>query len=118
MSGTSVDTALLQQLQASERRVPDGKAWASVWQGPSHVFFGHDAGRRLQLERWATGLDGGCVYGGQLCAAVLPRLDEKGVPVSDSTFELPADAQPLVLGTGLMAHLICVPASAIHSPVK
>jgi hypothetical protein len=45
--------------------------WASRYTGPPHVVFGHNAPIGLQLFDWATGLDSGCVYGGELSALVL-----------------------------------------------
>jgi hypothetical protein len=50
-SGVPAELALL------GREVPNplGKAWASIWQGPHHVFFGHDA------KRWVGGPFGMCV---------------------------------------------------------
>ena len=61
--------------------VRDGAVlWGARYTGPPHVVFGHNAAPGLQLHRWATGLDTGCVYGGQLTALVL--RDGQRVPMT------------------------------------
>ena len=47
--------------------------WGSLYEGPPHVVFGHNAMKEPQLHAWATGLDTSCVYGGRLTAMVLPE---------------------------------------------
>ena len=53
------------------RAKPMNVLWGATYDGPPQVVFGHNAAPGLQLHRWATGLDTGCVYGGCLTAMVL-----------------------------------------------
>ncbi len=45
--------------------------WGALYRAAPHLAFGHNAVDGLQLHDHATGLDTGCVYGGELTALVL-----------------------------------------------
>ena len=61
-------------------RFDGGRPWASLYEGPEFIVFGHDARRKLQRTPHALGLDTGCVYGGELTAYELPSQKLVSVP--------------------------------------
>jgi hypothetical protein len=46
--------------------------WTNVWRGPERVIFGHTVLDRPLVTEHAVGIDGGCVFGGELWAYELP----------------------------------------------
>lgn len=67
-------------MHASIKSCEQGVPWASLWNGPEHVVYGHDAIRRLQIHPHATGIDTGCCYGDRLTACIVqPRVEEEKV---------------------------------------
>ena len=61
---------------------PKFVSWFELWKHNSHVIFGHDARKMLQLGRWATGIDTGCYQddkNSRLTAMVL-GVDGRGRP--------------------------------------
>lgn len=59
-------------------KTDEGSAWAPLWPGPVHVYFGHNASRGLQKEKFATGIDTACYKGGELTGIFVggPRASE------------------------------------------
>lgn len=56
--------------------------WASRYQGPEHIVFGHHAMVGLQFHPFATGIDTGCVYGNALTGLVLDA--DEPMPTSEA----------------------------------
>lgn len=73
----SRETMLTLRTVASDEQTDSERSklnlWASVWEGPEVVFFGHNECIGLQHHPKAIGLDTGCVFGGELTAFILPE---------------------------------------------
>ncbi|HUP47694.1 MAG TPA: metallophosphoesterase family protein [Thermoanaerobaculia bacterium] len=58
-------------INVGKSRERDGDVlWPAAWKGPRTVVYGHTPLRKPRVDRYAIGLDTGCVYGGWLTAAI------------------------------------------------
>jgi hypothetical protein len=60
-----------EEKHTEEPWIAEWDRWQEKCTSKTTVVFGHDAKRRLQLGKYAVGLDSGCLYGGQLSALVI-----------------------------------------------
>lgn len=63
------------ETHGEESWVMEWDQWQDKVTSKTTVIFGHDAKRRLQLGRYAIGLDSGCLYGNKLSALVIATID-------------------------------------------
>jgi diadenosine tetraphosphatase ApaH/serine/threonine PP2A family protein phosphatase len=58
---------------AKEKKKKDDVLWAEKWRGDRFVLYGHTPVRKPKFDKFALGLDTGCVYGGALTAAIFRK---------------------------------------------
>lgn len=65
-------------------RVPDNEKgwtfWSTVWPGPERIIFGHSVLDKPLLTDKVCGIDGGCCFGEELRAVILPDWQIVSVP--------------------------------------
>lgn len=63
------------QATLSTKGRPDDsyRFWTHFWRGPERIIFGHSVLNKPLLTEFAIGIDGGCRYGGELWAYVMPE---------------------------------------------
>lgn len=94
--------------------------WGSLWKGPQHVVFGHNASQKLQTWPCATGLDTGCCYGNQLTALIIPNQKAKqagngDTPVTAADADDAGPEKHVTSLSDLDASLVLVPAKKAYS---
>ncbi|KAL2850135.1 Metallo-dependent phosphatase-like protein [Aspergillus pseudoustus] len=78
------------------------ESWVATWDryqetvaaSKTSVVFGHDAKRKLQLGKYATGLDSGCLYSGRLSALVI-EVSEDGNSLQKSIVQVECADEPV-----------------------
>lgn len=62
-------------------KAPEGWVfWTNLWQGPETIIFGHTVFDKPLVTEHAIGIDGGCCFGRELWAVILPERKIVRVP--------------------------------------
>ncbi|KAF0717938.1 Aste57867_2000 [Aphanomyces stellatus] len=91
---------------ALETKEEGSALWATQYDGPKLIVFGHDAKAGLQDTPFALGLDTGCCYGKKLTAVILPERRLVSVPAF-AMYAEPKSSKPsttLINPTSLVWH--------------
>jgi len=78
---------------------------------PTTIVYGHAAARGLDIKRWSTGIDTGCVYGRRLTALVIGDHRSKDIDAPGGAEEL----EELRFGDSMKARLVGVDCPAPDS---
>jgi hypothetical protein len=81
---------------------PEWGFWTKFWRGPERIVFGHSVLTQPLVSEFATGIDGGCCFGLELWALILP--DWEIVKVKSTLKNKDKQKRLLNIGNGVFTY--------------